>query len=187
MQHIDVSVLCGSLRQKSFSRSLGRALERLAPPGMALSPVEIGDLPHYNEDLESDAPAAYGRFRRTIAASDAVLFVTPEFNRSLPGVLKNAVDVGSRPWGKSVWAQKPAAVIGVSPGAFGAFGANHHLRQVLMGVNVSVMPHPEAYIGGAAGLFDGSGELTHAATREFLTGFMAAFKGWIDQQRCVPA
>lgn len=181
MKQIDVSVLSGSLRQKSFARQAARALASLAPAGMSFDFIEIGELPHYNEDLEVDPPSAYTRFRSTITASDAVLFVTPEFNRSVPGVLKNAVDVGSRPWGKSVWAGKPAAVVSVSPGALGGFGANQHLRQVLVGVGVAAMPHPEAYVGGAAALFDASGALVDAKTREFLGGFVAAFRVWIQK------
>ncbi len=183
MREIDVALLTGSLRQRSFSRQMGRAASRLSPRGMTLSIVEIGDMPHYNEDLESSPPAAFTRFRERIRAADAVLFVTPEFNRGIPGVLKNAVDVGSRPWGKSIWSGKPAAVISTSPGTVGGFGAHHQLRQVLMGVNMSTMAYPEAYIGGVAKLFDEAGELVDASTREFVTGFLRSFRTWIDQLR----
>lgn len=183
MQHLKVAVLVGSLRQKSVTRKVARALTRLAPPGLSFSFVEIGDLPHYNEDLESDVPAAYTRFRGAVAASDAVLFVTPEYNRGMPGVLKNSIDVGSRPWGKGVWAGKPAAVVSQSYGGIGGFGAHHQLRQVLMGVGMLSMPHPEAYIGNAGTLFDDAGELNNPATTEFMTAFMAAFEAWIQQQR----
>jgi chromate reductase, NAD(P)H dehydrogenase (quinone) len=183
MPNIDVALIVGSLRRESLNRKMARALVGLAPPGMTLSSVEIGDLPHYNEDLEAAPPPAFTRFRAAIAAADAVLFVTPEFNRSMPGALKNAVDVGSRPWGKSIWNGKPAAVMSVSPGALGGFGANHHLRQALMAVNVAVMPHPEAYIGGAAAMFDAAGDLIDANTREFAAGFLRSFQIWIEQQR----
>ena len=183
MQQLKVAVLVGSLRQKSVTRKVARALTRLAPSGLGFSFVEIGDLPHYNEDLESDPPGAYTRFRSAIAGSDALLFVTPEFNRGMPGVLKNAIDVGSRPWGKSVWAGKPAAVVSQSYGGLAGFGAHHQLRQVLMGVGVVSMPHPEAYIGNAGQLFDDAGELDNSATAEFMTAFMAAFDTWIQQQR----
>jgi chromate reductase len=183
MQEFNVAVLVGSLRQKSVTRKVARALTRLAPPGSHYSFIEIGDLPHYNEDLESEPPAAFTRFRGAIAASDALLFVTPEFNRGMPGVLKNSIDVGSRPWGKTVWAGKPAAVVSQSYGGLAGFGAHHQLRQVLMGVGVAVMPHPEAYIGNAGELFDDAGELKNPATGEFLTAFMAAFQAWIEQQR----
>ena len=108
-----------------------------------------------------------------------VLFVTPEYNRSVPGVLKNAIDVGSRPYGKSAWDGKPGAVVSVSPGAIGGFGANHHLRQSLVFLNMPAMQQPEAYIGGADKLFDASGKLTNDGTREFLQKFMAAFAAWI--------
>jgi chromate reductase, NAD(P)H dehydrogenase (quinone) len=178
---IRVSVIVGSLRQKSWSRRVARAIEKLAPPGLELSFVEIGDLPHYNEDLETDPPPTWSRFRNAIGASSALLFVTPEFNRGMPGALKNAIDVGSRPWGKGVWAGKPAAVVGVSPGALGAFGASNQLRQVLAGVGVVAMPHPEAYISSVASYFDADGELTDEKTKAFLSTFGAAFKSWLDR------
>jgi chromate reductase len=180
---LNVSVLVGSLRQKSVSKKAARALIKLAPAGLSCSCVEIGDLPLYNEDLEVDAPAAFARFRSAIAPSDALLFVTPEFNRGMPGMMKNAIDVGSRPWGKSVWSGKPAAVVSQSYGALGGFGAHHQLRQVLAGVNVATMPHPEAYLSTAGALFDEAGELVNASAKEFLSGFMAAFQAWIEQQR----
>jgi chromate reductase len=184
---LNVSVLVGSLRQKSVSKKLARALVQLAPPGLHCSFVEIGDLPLYNEDLEVDPPAAFTRFRTTIAPADALLFVTPEFNRGIPGGLKNAIDVGSRPWGKSVWSGKPAAVVSQSYGALGGFGAHHQLRQVLAGVNVATMPHPEAYVSAAGALFDDAGELVSAPAKEFFGSIMSAFKAWIEQQRPAPA
>jgi chromate reductase len=187
MPSLNVSVLVGSLRQKSVSKKVARALVKLAPPELSCSFVEIGELPLYNEDLEVDPPAAFTRFRAVIAPADALLFVTPEFNRGIPGLLKNAIDVGSRPWGKSVWSGKPAAVISQSYGALGGFGAHHQLRQVLAGVNVATMPHPEAYLSTAGALFDEAGELVNASSREFLSGFMLAFKTWIEQQRRPPA
>jgi chromate reductase len=180
---LNVSVLVGSLRQKSVSKKAARALVKLAPAGMSFSFVEIGDLPLYNEDLEVDPPAAFTRLRSAIAPADALLFVTPEFNRGIPGLLKNAIDVGSRPWGKSVWSGKPAAVVSQSYGALGGFGAHHQLRQVLMGVNVATMPHPEAYLSSAGALFDDADELVSASAKEFLSSFMSAFKVWIEQQR----
>ncbi|HEU4582551.1 MAG TPA: NADPH-dependent FMN reductase [Polyangiaceae bacterium] len=183
MPHWNVSVLVGSLRQKSVSKKVARALVKLAPAELRCSFIEIGDLPLYNEDLEADPPAAFTRFRGAIAPSDALLFVTPEFNRGIPGLLKNAIDVGSRPWGKSVWSGKPGAVISQSYGALGGFGAHHQLRQVLAGVNVAVMAHPEAYLSTAGALFDEAGELVNDSSREFLSGFMLAFKAWIEQQR----
>jgi chromate reductase len=115
-----------------------------------------------------------------VRAADALLFVTPEYNRSVPGFLKNAIDVGSRPYGKSVWTGKPGAIVSVSPGALGAFGANHHLRQSLVFLDVPAMQQPEAYIGGAAAMFDEAGTLTNETTKAFLTKFMTAFAAWIE-------
>jgi chromate reductase, NAD(P)H dehydrogenase (quinone) len=128
----------------------------------------------------------YTRFRAAIAASDALLFVTPEFNRGMPGVLKNAIDIGSRPWGASVWNGKPAGVISMSSGPVGGFGAHHALRQSLMSVNVAAMPHPEAYIGNAGALFDADGKLTDRSTMDFVTGLLSSFQVWIEQHRHRP-
>lgn len=172
---IDVAVIVGSLRKGSVNRMVAQALIELAPKNLALSIVEIGDLPHYNMDMEAAPPAAWTTFREKIKAAGAVLFVTPEFNRSVPGALKNALDVGSRPYGKSAWAGKPGAVVSASPGALGGFGANHHLRQSLVFLDVPAMAQPEAYIGGADNLFDGAGKLTSEDTKKFLTGYLAAF------------
>lgn len=156
----------------------------MAPPSLSFAFVEIGQLPHYNLDLETDnPPAEWKAFRDTIRDADAVLFATPEYNRSVPGVLKNAIDVGSRPYGKSVWNKKPAAVISVSPGVLGGFGANHHLRQSLVFLDMPPLQMPEAYIGGADKLFDETGNLTNASTREFLTKYIHAFAAWAEKTR----
>jgi chromate reductase len=176
-----VAVLVGSLRKESFTRKTVKALARLAPEGLKLEIVEIGDLPFYDEDLEADAPAAWVAFRKQVKAADAVLFATPEYNRSLPGVMKNAIDVGSRPYGSSVFDGKPAAVITVSPGTIGGFGANHALRQSLVFLNMPTLQQPEAYVGGAAGLFDDKGELTNDSVKGFLKKFIDAFAAWIDR------
>ena len=174
-----VAVLVGSLRKDSVSRKIAKALAALTPH-LKFDIVEIGDLPHYDQDLETDTPPeSWTRFRQEIAAHDAVLFVTPEYNRSLPGVLKNAIDVGSRPWGASIWNGKPGAVISVSPGAIGGFGANHHLRQAMAVLNVPLLGQ-EAYIGNAFSLFDDNGELNES-TADFLKGFGAAFTAWIER------
>ncbi|HEY5998396.1 MAG TPA: NAD(P)H-dependent oxidoreductase [bacterium] len=175
-----VAVIVGSLREGSYNRKMARALIGLAPAALASEIVEIGQLPLYNQDLEERPPALWTDFRARIRSFDAVLFVTPEYNRSMPGVLKNAIDVGSRPYGKSVWARKPAAVVSVSPGAIGGFGANHHLRQSLVFLDMPALQQPEAYIGGAAGLFDDAGRLVNDETREFAVGFMTAFAAWIE-------
>jgi chromate reductase len=175
----DVAVFVGSLRSEAYSRATARALIALAPAGLACAIVEIGDVPFYNQDLEASPPAAWVALRRRVAAADAVLFVTPEYNRSVPAALKNALDVASRPYGQSAWDGKPGAVVSVSPGAIGGFGANHHLRQSLVFLNVPAMPQPEAYVGGAAALFDAAGAPAREETRAFLRGFMEAFAAWV--------
>jgi chromate reductase len=175
-----VAVLVGSLRKGSFNRLTAKALAALAPAELQLEIVEIGQLPLYNQDDDDAPPAPWVAFRAQVKPADAVLFVTPEYNRSVPGVLKNALDVGSRPYGHSVWDRKPGAVVSVSPGAIGGFGANHHLRQSVVFLNVPAMPQPEAYIGGAASLFDKEGNLTNEGTRKFLKSFMEAFAAWIE-------
>jgi chromate reductase len=178
----DVGVLVGSLRKESFSRKMARALIELAPAALKLEIVEIGELPHYNQDLETAAPhAAWSAFRDRLRGKDAMLFVTPEYNRSVPGVLKNAIDVGSRPYGKSVWDKKPAGIVSVSPGALGGFGANHHLRQSLVFLNMPPLQMPEAYIGGADKLFHENGKLTNETTQGFLTKYLEAFAAWIEK------
>ena len=174
-----VAVIVGSLRKDSVSRKVARALEALTPH-LKFTEIEIGALPHFDQDLEATPPAEWVAFRNQVKAADAVLFVTPEYNRSVPGVLKNAIDVGSRPYGSSAWNGKPGAVISVSPGAIGAFGANHHLRQSLAILNVPVL-NVEAYIGGAFTLFDEDGELISESTAEFLRGYGRAFKAWIEK------
>lgn len=175
----DVAVFVGSLRRESLNRKVANALIELAPSGLKLSIVEIGQLPLYNQDQDAGPPAAWTSFRERIKAADAVLFVTPEYNRSVPGALKNALDVGSRPYGQNAWNGKPGAVVSASPGAMGGFGANHHLRQSLVFLNVPAMPQPEAYLGGAASLFDADGKIVKEGTREFLQRFMEGFSAWI--------
>jgi chromate reductase len=179
----NVAVIVGSLRKDSFNRKMANALAGLAPPALKLEIVEIGQLPLYNQDddVAGKVPPAWQAFRDRVKPADAVLFVTPEYNRSVPGVLKNAIDVGSRPYGQSAWDGKPGAVVSVSPGAVGAFGANHHLRQMMVFLNVPMLQQPEAYVGGAGSLFDDKGNLTNAGTREFLGKFMQAFADWIER------
>jgi chromate reductase len=178
-----VAVLIGSLRKHSFNRKAAHALVALAPESLKLDIVEIGALPHYDQDLDEETPPqAWTDFRHAVNAHQAVLFVTPEYNRSVPGVLKNAIDVGSRPYGKSVWDRKPAAIMSVSPGAIGAFGANHHLRQSLVFLNMPAMQQPEAYVGGAAGLFDDDGNLLEKS-QEFFLNFINSFAGWVERNK----
>jgi chromate reductase len=174
-----VAVIVGSLRKGSYSRMLARALVELAPPPLQAEIVEIGDLPLYNPDLEDNAPPAWTAFRERMQRAEAVLFVTPEYNRSVPGLLKNAIDVGSRPYGKSIWSGKPGAIVSSSPGAISGFGANHHLRQSMVFLDVPMMQQPEAYISGVDKLFDADGKLVNDSTREFLGKFMHTYAAWI--------
>ena len=177
----NVAVLVGSLRKESLNRKLANALIAMAPAGLKLEIVEIGHLPHFNQDFEADPPKVVSEFKQRIASFDALLFITPEYNRSVPGVLKNAIDVGSRPYGKSAWDGKPGAIISVSPGAIGGFGANHHLRQSLVFLNVPAMAQPEAYIGNAGSLFDDKGAISNDTSRGFMEKYLQAFANWIER------
>jgi chromate reductase len=177
----DVAVVVGSLRKESFNRKMALADAELAPPSLRFEIVEIRDLAPFNQDDEANPPPQNAAFKARIQKADAVLFVTPEYNRSVPGVLKNAIDVASRPYGKSAWDGKPAAVISVSPGAIGGFGANHHLRQSLVFLNMPTLQQPEAYIGQAATLFDAAGKLANEQTREFVGKFIQAFAALIER------
>ena len=177
MSALNVAVLVGSLRKGSYNRRLAKALIEIAPPELNLEIVEIGDLPLYNPDLEDGGatpPAAWTAFREKMKGAQAVLFVTPEYNRSVPAALKNALDVGSRPYGHSVWSGKPGAVVSASPGALAAFGANHHLRQSLVFLDVPTLQQPEAYVGQVDKAFDDKGDLV-AGTAKFLSGFLQKF------------
>lgn len=181
-QQINIAVVVGSLRKESVNRKAALALAGLAPANVKLHIVEIGDLPLYNEDVEAaGAPVSWLRFREEVAASDAVLFVTPEYNRSVPAPLKNAIDVGSRPYGASAWQGKPAAIMTLSPGALGGFGANHHLRQSLVFLDMPLLQQPEAYVGHAYSLFDEAGHLVDEGTQKFFQGFIDSFVNWIER------
>src|SRR3981189_1362738 len=181
---MNVCVLVGSLRKAAVNGMLGKAVMSLAPPSMKLETVEIGQLPFFNQDLEIAAtPAQWTAFRQRVKAADAVLFVTLEYNRSVPPALKNALDVGSRPYGSSVWDRKPGAIVSCSPSAIGAFGANHHLRQSLVFLTVPIMQQPEAYVGHADKLFDEHGKLASDGTHKFLQDFMQAFPNWLGPNR----
>lgn len=175
-----VAVLVGSLRKDGYSQRLATALTKAAPKRLVMRQVSIADLPLYNEDLSATLPLAWESFRRTMRAANAVLFVTPEYNRSVPGGLKNALDVGSRPYGQSVFDAKPAAVVSHSPGAMGGFGANHVLRQSLVTLNMPTLQQPEAYISNVAALFDEGGALIDDSTQKFLDAFMTEFANLID-------
>lgn len=177
----DVVVLVGSLRKESITRKVAMAMKKIAPASMALEIVEIRDLQMYDADLETDSPPReWTTFRERIKRCDAVLFATPEYNRSVPGCLKNAVDVGSRPGGHGVFTGKPGAVVSVTPYGLGAFGANHHLRQVLVYVNVLAMAQPEAYVSKAGELVDADYNFVKEESRKFFSDFLGAFAKWID-------
>ncbi len=173
-----IAVVVGSLRKESWNRKIGKELIRLAPDSLKLEFVEFGDLPLYNEDLETaEPPKPWVDFRSAIRSKDAVIFVTPEYNRTIPGGLKNAIDVGSRPYGSSVWSGKPAAVVSASTGAVGGFGANHVLRQSLVFLGMPTLQH-EAYIGGVNKQFDENGTLAES-TEKFLRKFLAEYESWV--------
>ncbi len=174
-----VAVLVGSLRRDSISKKIAAAIASLAPADLRFEIVPIGALPFYNEDLETEhPPQAWTAFREQVRRADAVLWVTPEYNRSVPGVLKNAIDVGSRPYGRSAFDGKPTAVVSTSIGALGGFGGNHHLRQSLTFLNMPALQR-EAYIGNIGTLFDAQGKLTNESTEKFLGDFAQAFARWI--------
>ncbi len=177
----NVAVIVGSLRKDSVTRKVARAIEALAPSHLKFDEVPLGDLPLYNQDDDTDhPPAPFVTFRDRVRPADAVLFATPEYNRGLPAVIKNAVDVGSRPYGASVWNGKPAAVISVSPGAIGGFGANQQLRQSMVFLNMPVL-QLEAFVSNAFALFDENGELANESTAEFLRVLGQAFSDWIEK------
>ncbi len=179
MKKYSIGVIVGSLRKESYNLKTAKALIAIAPESLSLEIIDISNLPLFNEDLEATPPQAWVTFREQIVAVDGLLFLTPEYNRSVPAVLKNAIDVGSRPYGQNSWNGKPAAIVSVSIGNISGFGANHHLRQSLVFVNVHTMAQPEAYIGGAGALFDDEGKLISDTTNEFLKSFMVAFEKWI--------
>lgn len=176
-----IAVIVGSLRNNSNSERLARAIAAEAPKHIAFDIVPIGDLPFYNQDLETAAPpATWTAFRNRVNAADAVLFITPEYNRSVPAVLKNAIDVGSRPYGKSAFAGKPAAVVSSSIGPISGFGANHHLRQSLAFLDMPTLQQPEMYLGSVGEWFDEDGRVKSEQTRAFLGQFAAKFANWIE-------
>ena len=175
-------MIVGSLRKESLNRKAARAIAALAPASLRFEIVEIGQLPFYSQDLDDAPPAEWTAFRDRVRAADAVLFVTPEYNRSVPGVLKNAIDVGSRPYGKSVWSGKPAGVVSVSPGAIGGFGANHHLRQSLVYLDMPTpVRSPRPTSAALAALFDDNGTITNDDRRKLFQKFVAAFSAWIEK------
>lgn len=176
-----IAVLVGSLRKDSFNRRIAEKLIALAPDTLEMEIVEIGHLPHYDQDSDENSPQEYTEFRKVISDANGYLFVTPEYNRSIPGVLKNAIDIASRPWGQNVWSGKPGAIVTTSIGAIGGFGANHILRQSLAFLNIYTMQQPEAYIGDAFSIFDEDGKITNQDTEAFLQSYINAFAEWSNK------
>jgi chromate reductase, NAD(P)H dehydrogenase (quinone) len=183
MANYKIAIIVGSLRKDSLNRKIARSICGLRGDNLDCQMVEIGDLPLYNQDydLQRQQPEQYVRFREQVAAADGILFCTPEYNRGVPGVLKNAIDVGSRPYGRSVWDQKPAAIVSASIGSIGGFGANHQLRQACVFLNMPVMQQPEAYLGNvSADHFDADGCLKEGPLKEVVTKLAYAFHDWVE-------
>jgi chromate reductase len=177
----EVAVFVGSLRRDSLNLKLAKALAKLGQPKFRFNFAELGDLPIYNQDLEANLPAGVVRMKEEIAGADAVLFVTPEHNRSIPSVLKNAIDWGTRPWGQNSWAGKPGSIVGTSPGNVGTAAGQAHLRSVMTVLDVILLGQPEVYFVTKPGLIDDNDAVTDAATREFLQGYLTRFDAWVGQ------
>jgi len=180
MNQYQIAVIVGSLRKESFNRQLASAIVKLAPPEFSFKQLEIGDLPHYNQDDDGQQAESVKRLKSEIATAHGLLFVTPEYNRSMPGVLKNAIDHASRPYGQSAWAGKPAGVLGASVGAIGTAMAQQHLRNVLAYLDVPTLGQPEAFIHAKDGLFDGAGNIG-PDSKAFLQGWMDRYVAWIKK------
>jgi chromate reductase len=176
-----IAIIVGSLRKDSINRKVARSICAIRGDNLDCSMIEIGDLPLYNQDLDANPPAQWVRVRDQIRAVDGVLFCSPEYNRGIPGVLKNAIDVGSRPYGQSVFDKKPAAIVTASPGSIGGFGSNHQIRQACVFLNMPVMQQPEAYLGHVSDdSFDESGCLKQGPLKELVTNLAHAFHDWVD-------
>src|SRR4051794_2891741 len=176
-----IAIIVGSLRKASINRNVARSICGIQGDNLDCSMIEIGDLPLYNPDLDANSPEQWVRFRQQVAAADGVLFVSPEYNRGIPGVLKNAIDVGSRPYGESVFDKKPAAIVTASPGSIGGFGSNHQIRQAAVYLNMPIMAQPEAYLGNVSDdSFDESGCLKDGALKDVITMLAHAFSGWVE-------
>ena len=180
MSQKNIAIIIGSLRRDSFNTKLASALSKLAPPDFAFSIVEIGDLPLYNQDDDANQAPPVQRLKAAISAADGLLIVTPEYNRSIPGVLKNAIDHASRPYGQNAWAGKPAGVIGISLGAIGTALAQQHLRNIFAYLDVPTLGQPEAFLQMKDGLFEADGSIG-AASRQFLQGWMDRYVAWVKK------
>lgn len=176
-----IGIVVGSLRKGSFNKSIANYVASLLPAEYEAKFIDISDVDLFNEDLEANSPAAWTRLREEVKASDAYLFFTPEYNRSVPAALKNALDVASRPYGQNVWAHKPAGIVSVSMGSIAAFGANHHLRQTLTFLDVYPLQQPEAYIGNVTSVLDEKGNVVNEGTQNFLKTYVDAFTSWVEK------
>ena len=176
-----IAIIVGSLREGSINRKVARSICALRGDNLDCSMIEIGDLPLYNQDLDANPPEQWTRFRKQVGEADGVLFCSPEYNRGIPGVLKNAIDVGSRPYGQSVFDKKPGAIVTASPGSIGGFGANHQIRQAGVFLNMPMMQQPEAYLGNVSeGSFDAEGKLNEGPLKELITTLAHAFHDWVE-------
>lgn len=182
-----IGYIVGSISSKSINRRLAKALEQLAPTGTTLVEIPIRDLPFYSPDFDADYPPAARAFKQALAEVDGILLVTPEYSRSIPGVLKNALDWGSRPYGQNAFRGKPSAVIGTSGGPLGAAAAQLHLKQILSHFDSPQLGQPEGFIQSVPGLFGENGEVTNEGTAEFLRGYLRAFQALIDRYRVAKA
>ena len=180
MEQTQIAVIVGSLRRDSFNRKLASAMAKLAPPTFSFKQIEIGDLPLYNQDDDANPAAPVKRLKAEIAAAKGLLFVTPEYNRSIPGVLKNALDHASRPYGQNAWAGKPAGVLGASVGAIGSAMAQQHLRNILAYLDVPTLGQPEAFIHAKDGLFDADGNVGDG-NKKFLQNWMDLYVAWVKK------
>ncbi|MEI6091976.1 MAG: NAD(P)H-dependent oxidoreductase [bacterium] len=181
MESKKIAVLVGSLRKESFSRKVAKTIITLSPDTLVLEIIDLSRLQMFNQDLEESPPTEWTEFRNKLKTFDGVLFVTPEYNRSVPAVLKNAIDVGSRPSGQSIWNGKPCAVVSNSPGLLGGFGANHHLRQSFVSLNIPTMQQPEEYLGGVAKIFNEEGICTNETVLANLRFFTNSFADWVSK------
>jgi chromate reductase len=176
-----IAIIVGSLREGSINRKVARSICALRGDNLDCSMIEIGDLPLYNQDLDANPPEQWRRFREQVGSADGFLFCSPEYNRGIPGVLKNAIDVGSRPYGQSVFDKKPGAIVTASPGSIGGFGANHQIRQAAVFLNMPIMQQPEAYLGHVSDdSFDEAGCLKEGPLKELITGLAHALRDWVD-------
>ncbi|MFI4919710.1 MAG: NADPH-dependent FMN reductase [Legionellales bacterium] len=182
----NIAVIVGSLRKESFNKKLVHALERLNHPNLKLNIIDINEIPLYNQDNESNLPAAVVSLKNAISSADGVLFVTPEYNRSIPGVLKNIIDWGTRPYGTNCWAKKATAIIGTSPGVIGTAVAQSHLRSILVAIDAIVMGQPEVYLVYNNELIDEHHHISNEGTTKYLQGFLDTFNLWVEAHNRKP-